>query len=61
MNKKHMLKNIFTDPHTYLILAIFIVSGVTAIQSYIPADISPIVSFVLGGVAIWIKQNQTTA
>lgn len=52
------LKTIFTDPHTYLIAAMFIVTGWTAIVSQLPAGtVVTVISGIMSLITIYVHQT----
>lgn len=50
------------DPHTYVVVAMFLAGGLTALQAGLTpgTDLAGAVSAILGVLAIFIKQNPTT-
>lgn len=51
------LKNIFSDVHTWVVIAAVIAGALTSAMGYLPADWNVYLSGVLGVIAIFIKQN----
>ncbi len=49
--------NFLKDPHTYVLVAMFLVAGWSAISGQVPADIATPISGLLGILAIFLKQN----
>ncbi len=49
--------NILKDKHTWVIVAMFASAGLTAVVGFLPMEWNFAVSAILGGLAIYIKQN----
>ncbi len=55
------IKNVLTDVHTYVVIAMGIVAAIGAVKSDLPLDWSTIVTTVLGILAIFIQQYSSVA
>ncbi len=50
--------NFIKDKHTWIVVAMFVSAGLTAIAGTLPMEWNMVVSAALGVLAIYIKQNQ---
>jgi hypothetical protein len=51
------LPNVLKDPHTYLVIAMFLIAGWSTISGQVPASIATPISGIIGLIAIYVHQT----